>query len=319
METIVLLILVPVLGYCWYQAWEQNKVYKEQVRSLSFQVQNLQSQVKGAEHKLQLASGEYQERERKIYGDVANAADDLTNVLNMFPYIEDVNSLMARMSPEDMRALDLPWGHEYQVGMTQIAAQKGEALARLHEFGLKFALFTHYLRMTGAVLAPGTRFLGDLLEQQHELLKVYAQKIRLPGFKQQLAKAMAVNAVRLEKAYLHGEEQPSEQMVSLFLQAIDQVCAELPDGEVQEAREPVVVSGQVVEKQATASEAAISGRGSRSDFLDSVLKSFDEDAEVQADNWLDDILFPEEYEEYYGKRSANGSGKANNSGKKAGE
>lgn len=242
MEIVVfLIVLAVVLGYFLYQARgeidqakREIETHKKRAEGSNLQVTNLQSQLHATDQRLLLTSGEYQERERTIFGAVGDAAEGLNKALNLFPYIEDVNSLMARMSPEDMSALDLPWGHEYQAGMTQIAAQKGETIARLHEFGLKLALFMHYLKMTGAVLAPGTRFFAELLTQQHELLAEYAGKIRLPGFREQLAKAMAVNAARLEKAYLHGEEQPSEQMVDLFLQAIDEVASLPPHVETHQ-------------------------------------------------------------------------------------
>lgn len=236
------MVLVLVFAYFLIQTWRQGREYKEQVKNLSFQVTNLQQQVRASEQRLMLSSGEYQERERKIYGDLAVAAGDLTKRLDMFPLIEEVNSLMARMSPEDMRNLDLPWGHEYQIGMTQVAAQQGEAIAKLHEFGLRFALFIRYLKMTGATLSPSIRFFGELLQQQEDDLTNIAPKLRFPVSKEILAGAIATNTERLKKTFQNGEEPPSEQLVGKILQAIDQAVAELPDTVADQ-----VVAGQKAE------------------------------------------------------------------------
>lgn len=179
------------------------------------------------ENQLKITSGDYEQRLTAVYGQLDQAALGIDKVLSMFPYIEDVNNLMERMSREDFMKLDLPFGAEFQAGMTQLAAQQTEAIVKLSEAGRRLALGMHFLKMTGATIAPNTTFVAELLVQQNDLMVKYAPLLKTPGFKQQLAEFFAINMARINTAYRNGEERPDQKLVDLCLKAIDEANAKI--------------------------------------------------------------------------------------------
>jgi hypothetical protein len=76
--------------------------------------------------------------------------DELERILDTLPHlIEDVNSLLSRMTPQDTTHLDLPIGRAFQQMMTWLVTEKEDAIARFHQAALRLALGMHYLRTTG--------------------------------------------------------------------------------------------------------------------------------------------------------------------------
>ena len=84
----------------------------------------------------------------------------------------------------------------------------------------------HYLKQTGATIAPNTKFVAELLVQQRDLVLKYAPEMQMPAFKQQFAEVMAINMARVNAAYRNGEERPDPKLVGLCLQAIDEAYTE---------------------------------------------------------------------------------------------
>lgn len=209
---------------------EELKRSKEELSGMQLLLASAREQQQRAENELRLVSGDYEKRLAAVYGQLDQAALGIDKVLSMFPYIEDINSLMARMSKEDMKKLDLPFSEEFQAGMTQLAGQKMEAVAKLNEAGLRLALGMHFLKMTGATIAPNTTFVAELLMQQHDLMIKYAPLLNSPAFKQQLAEFFAINMTRINAAYRNGEERPDPKLVDLCLKAIDEANAKIQAG-----------------------------------------------------------------------------------------
>ncbi len=230
METMLFAALVVVGGLAVWLRVQLVKAEKTNER-LKLATSNYQSQLAQTENQLHLTTGEYEARQKEIFGQLGDTVMELDRALNMFPHIEDINTLLSRMSPEDIANLDLPFGHEYQAGMTQIAAQKAESLAKLHEFGLRFVLYLLVSKMTGAVLEPSTKLTAEMIVQQQDQAKTYARKIHLPGYRELYAMTLAVNGQKIEKAVLNGEEPPTPERVARFSRAIEEAAAALSDGE----------------------------------------------------------------------------------------
>ena len=138
---IVILILIA-LAVGWFLGSANRQKIRDEVKRSNNELEGVRrmlglagEQVGSLEDKLRLTSGDYEQRLTAVYGQLDQAALGVDRVLSMFPYIEDVNSLMTRMSPEDFKKLDLPFGAEFQAGMTQLAGQKMEAIGKLNEAG----------------------------------------------------------------------------------------------------------------------------------------------------------------------------------------
>jgi hypothetical protein len=175
--------------------------------------------------RLEFVTGDGERRLNAVYGQLDQAAKGMDKVLAMFPYIENVNELLTRMSESDLAKLDLPFGAEFQTGMTQLVGQNMEAIVKLNEAGLRLALGMHYLRMTGAALAPSTKFAAEILQQQSDLIMEYAPVLQMPGIKEKFAEVLAMNLNRISAAYQNGETPPDGGQVRLILQALDEAYA----------------------------------------------------------------------------------------------
>lgn len=218
-----LLILVLALGAaCWW-LWDDRQKSVKQRETLQTSFYHLQGELRNKQSQLQLVTTRFDQQQEEFSSTLDRYVGELDRVMLMFPYIEDVNSLLTRMSPKDIASLDLPFGREFSQSMTQIAAQKGEAIARLNEGGLKLALMMHYIKMSGVVTGPSIRLLAEVLKEMRQLAEEYAPELMLPGFKEELARILVVSVNRLRKAYLSGDEQPNADEVARWTQAIDEI------------------------------------------------------------------------------------------------
>jgi hypothetical protein len=237
---VVLIAMLGVASWVIYRNREQLQVhestegslrkwwYQEQENSVNWQTQ------------LKVLSVEYQQQQTAI----SAATNELNHILQALPPIENTSVIHNRMTEADFKRLDIPFGMEFQRNQTQLLSQQNTAIEFLNEAGYQIALRINYLKMEGISMAPSTQLLLGVMGQMRGILEQYVPAMYMSGFKEDFAKIMAINSRRLQRVYLDGEEQPSEAEIARWMDAIDEVRAQLENVEDAQVSVPLQVEGE---------------------------------------------------------------------------
>lgn len=143
----VTLVLICLMMIVW------NAILHRQVERLRKQIEELTNGSNSASHALTSLKGQYehlQVRNKALEGNnlhklLAETSSSYAMVIasqmdDALPKIQDLEGLMASMSPDLRKAIDIPLSKEMQIGMAALTAQELEGLKKLRELAMRVIL-----------------------------------------------------------------------------------------------------------------------------------------------------------------------------------
>jgi hypothetical protein len=222
---------VSVLITACLWLWRERRKYQEDL-------ERMKSAYTALRMNAPLPNSQYMEREKQLLNDLNRAEGKTSTAISLVatelnrvaealgvPHIENVKEVLVRMGASDIAKHDLPFSREFQQTMTQLVAQKGEAITRLNEAGLRISLGVRYLTLVGGTNPHSVRYVGEHLKQMQEIMQKLAPDVDTPGFKEVFVAGFAARMNTLRKAILNGDEPPSADEVALWTKAFEYAAA----------------------------------------------------------------------------------------------
>lgn len=223
------LLLVGSVGVACYAGWKEEKLHHTEADKRYWE-----KVAKGYLDQKQAIAQNQEELERKktALNYIMQLSGEMLKDMAPLPDINDTEAFFGGMSADMRGKVSIALGTEFQQGVAQLVGLELEAVNKLREIRLRFALFQHKLHYATQLAPANLKAVLESLYRAQEVAKEYDKKLDDPAFAQAAnyfkAREIGHLAVQIEQREPEGLPVHLDAL-TLFLPEASQA----EDGEVE--------------------------------------------------------------------------------------